>query len=138
MCSTDRRGSIWIVSLATLAVLVSACASPRVPGTGQRWGHHVSVTEVVMLSQAGVEPDVIVRKIEWGGTVYNLTGDQYDAIRTLGVTPRVVHHMHGTYEQAVEKHPNLATDRYLVCWYLGADGYWYGGGPWGFHPDCLS
>jgi len=138
MCSTSRSRSISILSIATLAILLSACASLRVPGTGERWGHPVSVTEIVTLSQAGVDPEIIVKKIEWGGTVYNLTGEQYDAIRAAGVTPRVIHHMHGTYEQAVEKYPNLADDRYLACWHLGADGYWYGGGPWGFHPKCMS
>jgi hypothetical protein len=105
-------------------------------GMGVRSAHPVSVTEVVKLSQAGVEPDVIVYKMNLSGLVYTLTDEQCTQIRQRGVTPRVIDTMHGTYDQALAKHPKLAQDKYLACWYLGWDGAWYGRGPNGFHAGC--
>jgi len=41
-----------------------------------------------------------------------------------------------TCVQAVEAHSRLKDDEGLSCFYLGADGHGYGGGPEGCHPDC--
>ncbi len=134
MSSTRRRAT---VVLAVVALAVSACSSrQRFAAEEPRWAAPVSVTEIVKLSQAGVPPDVIVYKVNYSGLVYYLNEEQYDSLRELGVTPKVIDYMQDTYDQALEAHPNLAKDEYLACWYLGWDGFWYGGGPWGFHPDC--
>jgi len=123
-------GSLVCVALALLLV---GCSSL---GFGKRWGHPVHVSEAVALSHAGVEPEKIVAKMNRAGTVYNLTDRQYEEIRERGVTPRVIFYMRQTYIQAVAEHPKLKDQEDLSCWYLGPDGYWYGGGPFGFHPDC--
>lgn len=129
MCWTRR----FLVVASTL--LLASC-STTFPGTEVRYAYPVSVTEVVKLSQAGVEPDVIVYKMNLSGVVYNLTEEQIERLRGLGVTPRVLDYMSDTYDQALAAYPKLAEDAYLACWYLGWDGVWYGGGPQGFHPDC--
>jgi hypothetical protein len=119
-----------------VAWLLFVAACQTMPSRTPRWAHAVSVTEIQLLSVHGVPPDEIVAKIDRAGIVYHLTEDQYAALRANGVTPRVIAHMRDTYRQAVEAFPKIAADDQLDCWYLGYDGYWYGGGPWGFHPDC--
>jgi len=116
-----------------LALVAPACAN--LPWA-KRFGHPVHVSEVVALSQHGVPPDQIIAKMNRGGLVYSLTEEDYVEIRKRGVTPQVIAYMQGTYKQAVVQFPKLANDPNLGCWYLGPDGYWYAGGPDGFHPDC--
>lgn len=118
-------------AVLALALLLPACSMmPR------RWSHPVTVTEVVELSRHGVAAETIVEKIRRGGTIYLLSDEQLDALRTLGVTPVVITFMRESYDEAVTEHPKLADDDDLSCFYLGSDGFWYAGGPWGFHPDC--
>jgi len=124
---------LFAVLFLTAAAMLAGCASS---GLGKRWGHPVYVYEAVALSHAGVAPDDITAKMNRSGIVYNLTDRQYEEVRARGVTPRVIFYMQRTYVQAVEKYPKLKDDEDLSCWYLGPDGYWYGGGPRGFHPDC--
>jgi hypothetical protein len=128
----SRPASRVLLSLCIAALLVAGCAGMR------RWSHPVSVTEIVHLSKNGVPPDEIIAKLNRAGTIYHLTDAQYDALRKKGVTPSVIAYMKKSYAQAVEKHPELAKDEHLNCWYLGWDGFWYGGGPFGFHPDCAT
>jgi hypothetical protein len=133
---THTRGmpsltSRLLLLAATLGLLVSGCAH-----TTTRWGHQVTVTEIVLLSQHGVPPDEIIQKLQRSGIVYYLTDEQYVRIREQGVTPIVITAMKQTYESALEKHPRLADDEHFHCFQLGFDGVWYAGGPWGFHPDC--
>jgi len=132
------RSRNWRARCLALAstglLLVAACHA--VPKRAPRWAHPVSVTEILLLSVHGVPPDQIVAKLDRAGIVYHLTDEQYAELRSNGVTPRVVEHMKNTYRQAVEQFPKIARDSQFDCWYLGYDGYWYGGGPWGFHPDC--
>lgn len=122
----------------SMLALLAGCASDdlQIPGQETHYSHPVSVTEAVKLSQAGVDPEVIVYKMNLSGIVYNLTEEQYTKIRQLGVTPRVIDYMRATYAQALARYPKLANDEYLACWYLGWDGAWYGGGYQGFHPKC--
>jgi len=134
MPPTQRRRARWIhpvLAVLALALLLPACAlMPR------RWSHPVTVTEVVELSRHGVEAETIVEKMRRGGTIYLLSDAQLDALRTLGVTPVVITYMRESFAEAVAEHPKLADDDDLSCFYLGSDGFWYAGGPWGFHPDC--
>ncbi len=128
-----QRRSIASGLAVLLALAVSGCAN--VPWA-KRFGHPVHVSEVVALSQHGVPPDQVIAKMNRGGLVYSLTEEQYVEIRKRGVTPQVIAYMQGTYTQAVANFPRLANDPNLGCWYLGPDGYWYAGGPDGFHPGC--
>ncbi len=118
--------------LITAALALAGCAHFG----GKRWGHPVHVSEVVALSQHGVPPSEIVAKMNRSGIVYHLSEVQYVEIRESGVTPEVIAYMKSTYTQALVAYPKLAQDEHFSCWYLGPDGYWYGGGPQGFHPDC--
>jgi len=120
--------------LVSVMLLVAAACS-HAPWA-HRFGHPVHVSEVVALSQHGVPPDQIIEKMNRSGLVYNLSEDDYAEIRRRGVTPQVIEYMRVTYTQATEQFPNLEGDPFYGCWYLGPDGYWYGGGPEGFHPDC--
>jgi len=129
-----RKGIHVALALALLgAALLSGCSSLS---GGRRWANPVTVTEITAMSQHGVAPQTIIEKMNRAGTVYNMTDNQYEQLRGLGVTPMVIDYMRKTYSQAVEEHPWLANDDNLECWYMGYDGVWYGGGPWGFHPDC--
>ena len=93
---------------------------------GRRWGEHpVTITEVVILSQHGVAPEKIIAKMRRGGTVYNLSEEQYAALRKKGVTPAVIAYMQQSYAEAVREFPKLAEDKDLSCWSLGFDGFWY-------------
>jgi hypothetical protein len=120
------------LAVATLLAAVACAHAPWV----HRFGHPVHVSEVVALSQHGVPPDRIIAKMNRGGLVYHLTEVEYVEIRQRGVTPQVIEYMRATYTQATGQIPKLAQDPFLGCWTLGPDGYWYGGGPEGFHPDC--
>jgi hypothetical protein len=40
--------------------------------SSRRWGHAVTVAEVLYLSQHGVAPEAIIAKMNRGGTVYVL------------------------------------------------------------------
>ena len=75
-------------------------------------------------------------KMNRSGLVYNLSDEDYVVLRKRGVTTQVIDYMKSTYTQALEQFPKIGKDPYYGCWYLGPDGYWYGGGPNGFHPDC--
>jgi hypothetical protein len=134
MPPTQRRPVPW--SRLALAVLAFTLLLPACSMLPKRWSHSVTVTEVVELSRHGVEAEVIVEKMRRGGTIYLLSDEQRGALRTLGVTPVVIAYMQESYEEAVVEHPRLADDSDLSCFYLGSDGFWYAGGPWGFHPDC--
>ena len=105
----------WTV-LALGAALVGCAKEIPVPvpgGVDVRFSHPVSVTEAVKLSQAGVDPEVIVYKMNLSGIVYNLDDEQYARIRELGVTPRVIDYMRSTYDQALTRYPKLAKDERL-------------------------
>ena len=126
------RGACGIAA----ALLLGLAGCSHAPWQAPRAGHPVHVSEVVALSMHGVAPDQIVAKMNRGGLVYDLTEADYVEIRKRGVTPQVIAYMRSTYTQAVKQFPKLANDKTMSCWYLGPDGYWYGGGPHGFHPDC--
>lgn len=126
-----NRGRGLLVPGIALALVLSACA-----GMPRRWSHPVTVTEVIFLSQAGVAPDDIIAKMNRGGTVYVLSDANVKALRKKGVTPVVLTYMQQTFVVAAKKYPKIEGDEDLSCFYMGPDGFWYGGGPWGFHPDC--
>lgn len=130
-----RRVPLRIASGLAVGLLLAAAGCAHAPWI-HRFGHPVHVSEVVALSQHGVPPDRIIAKMNRGGLVYKLTEVEYAEIRERGVTPQVIAYMRATYTQSVEVLPKLADDPYEGCFYLGPDGYWYGGGPDGFHPDC--
>ena len=127
--ATARIASRLVILLLGLS-LVAGCSGMR------RWANPVTVNETLHLSQHGVPPGDIIAKMNRAGTIYNLSDSHYEELDKLGVTPEVIDYMKSTYAQAVKEHPWLADDDNLDCWYMGYDGVWYGGGPWGFHPDC--
>lgn len=129
--ATCARMSVPLALTLTLVMSTSAGAQ-----SSRRWGHPVTVAEVLYLSQHGVTPELIIAKMNRGGTVYVLSEEQLAAIRAQGVTPVVIEYMRATLVEAGKKYPKLKDDDDLSCFYLGPDGFWYGGGPWGFHPDC--
>jgi len=127
----NHRGAVaGGLALLLAAALAAGCSTPK------RLSHAVTVTETIHLSQHGIPPDQIIAKMNRAGTIYNLSDAHYRQLRELGVTLQVIDYMKSTYVEAVVKHPWLADDDNLDCWYMGYDGVWYGGGPWGFHPDC--
>jgi len=119
-------------AVVSLLVAVGCANGPW----SHRFGHPVHVSEVVALSQHGVPPEKIIAKMNRSGLVYNLSEEDYVVLRKRGVTTQVIEYMKSTYTQALEQFPKIGKDPYYGCWYLGPDGYWYGGGPDGFHPDC--
>lgn len=130
---TTRVGAwLALLGIAGLGIGAAGCGG----FAAKRFGEQVTVTEVVVLSQHGVDPEKIIGKIRRGGTIYNLSEKQYADMRKKGVTPAVISYMQRSHDEAVKTFPKLAEDADLNCWNLGYDGFWYAGGPFGLHPDC--
>lgn len=131
---TTRAGAwLALLGIAGLSLGAAGCGGLA----AKRFSEHpVTVTEVVMLSQHGVDPEKIIGKMRRGGTIYHLSDKQYADMRSKGVTPSVISYMQRVHDEAVKSYPKLAEDADLNCWNLGYDGFWYAGGPWGLHPDC--
>lgn len=56
----------------------------------------MGISDVIVLSKAGVTDDVIIDKISKSGSVYNLTVEEIEQLRKEGVSSRVVNYMMAT------------------------------------------
>ena len=118
--------AIPLLVAAVGVVVLSSCAStgprPVIP-------QPVTVEQVVSWTKEGVTPDEIVRRMRNSRTVYRLKASQLAELRDKGVADKVIDYMQHTYLAAVRRSARLENWHY---WYLGGDGFWYGGVPYGW------
>jgi hypothetical protein len=81
------------------------------------------------MSQAGVPVETILQQMRDSGTTYRLTASQLVQLHEEGVPDAVLDYMQETYLEAVRRDQALEDWRY---WARAADGYWYGGRPYGW------
>jgi hypothetical protein len=108
-------------------LLVEGCATlggKRMPA--------VTVSQIVKMSKEGVPAQAIIKKMKESGTVYRLKADQLADLEQKGVPGPVINYMQDTYLNAVRRNQQFEDWNY---WWQGWDGYWYGGGPFGWPDD---
>ncbi len=125
----DRKLTAYCVAL-TVALLVSGCAT-----TAVKLPEAPTVEEVVKLSQAGVPPDEIIRRMHEARAVYLLPASELAKLHDQGVSDRVIDYMNQTHLEAVRREEALY-QRDLYLWYgwpsyRGYPGYWWYGAPYG-------
>lgn len=110
-----------------LLILLAGCATPQNVDR-----HVVTVQQVVAMSREGIPAADIIRTIRNSGTVYRLDASQLVLLQKDGVPNAVLNYMQHTYIKAVRRNQALQDRGY---WTQGADGYWYGGIPYGWPYD---
>ncbi len=53
----------------------------------------IGISDIVILSKAGVRDDIIIEKIQKTGSVFNLSVEEVEALRKEGVSRQVINHM---------------------------------------------
>jgi hypothetical protein len=117
------RGAAALVMAVGLLAL-SGCATltgaPPVP---------VTVGQIIKMSHEGLPPREIIKLMQDSGTAYRLSASQLADLKQKGVSDAVINYMQQTYLNAVRKNQ---VRRDLAYWYLGPDGYYYSGPPYGW------
>ncbi len=129
--AATSRGWMLFLFVVLPAVLASGCS-----GFTTKSEPHVTVAEIVQMSEAGAPDTRVVDKIRRSGTVYRLTASQFATLKNQGVSDKVINYMQQTYLEAVRRNQQLNDQRY---WTPYDDGYDYGGYPFGWdggwYPD---
>jgi len=81
-----------------------------------------------MLEQ-GAAISTIISEIDSSGTIYRLTPDMRNRLRSDGMPSAILSRMEETYDRAIRRDPSLATSD--AKWIKVGD-YWYGGAPAGW------
>ncbi len=105
----------------TLLALAGCATGPR--------SQPVTVPQVIEMSEAGVPPDQIIRRMRDSGTTYRLKASQLADLEKEGVPGPVINYMQRTYLDAVRRDQQY---RDWDLWVMDRDGYWYGGCPHGW------
>jgi hypothetical protein len=118
-----------ILMLATLAACSSPAPKPKAAeATGERPAV-LTVPELQRMAEQGTPLGVVRGEIDRSGTVYRLTTKQAQDLRAAGMPAALISYIQQTYDNAVRKHPELATsDKH----WTNIDGFWYGGLPLGW------
>ena len=109
-----------------MVVCFTGCA---ILGVSRQRPAPVMVPEVVQMSKAGVPVETILQKMRDSETIYRLTASQLVHLHEEGVPNAVLDYMQETYLEAVRRDQALED---WGRWALAADGYWYGGRPYGW------
>jgi len=112
--------------IAAAFFFLSGCAT-----LGFTTSSPVTVADIVTMSKDNVPPDQIIQKMRESRTVYRLKASELAKLKQEGVSDAVINYMQQTYLNAVRRNQALEDWSY---WNSGLDGYWYGGGPYGW-PD---
>jgi hypothetical protein len=123
--SGSRMGRIAVVLVVAVGLMaLGGCATltgaPPAP---------VTVGQIIKMSHQGVPPRDIINLMQDSGMVYRLSASQLADLRQKGVSDAVINYMQQTYLNAVRENQ---IRRDLAYWYLGPDGYYYGGPPYGW------
>lgn len=121
----NRSSSFFCVITAAL-IFLSGCAT-----LGIVTPPPVTVADIVKMSKNNVPADEIIQKMRDSRTVYRLKASELAKLKEEGVPDAVINYMQQTYLNAVRRNQTLEDWSY---WNSGPDGYWYGGGPYGW-PD---
>jgi hypothetical protein len=84
------------------------------------------------MAKEGIPAQDIVKMMRDSGAVYRLSASDLARLHEQGVADEVINYMQRTYLNAVRRDQRLRDWNY---WSLGPDGYWYGGGPYGWPDD---
>lgn len=123
--SAIRRRARALLACA-LVLAAAACSA----GRGSRGpAGVVTVPELVAMARRGTTASAMYAEIERSGTVYRLTPEQSERMRTAGVPAALLGDLELNYEHAVRTNPALETSD--THWHE-VDGYWYGGTPYGW------
>ena len=123
----SRHRSLAFLFVITAVIFVlSGCAT-----LGIKTSPPVTVADIIKMSQDKVPADEIISKMRKSGTVYRLRASELAKLKEEGVPDAVIDYMQQTYLTAVRRNQALEDWSY---WNSGSDGYWYGGGPYGW-PD---
>src|SRR5207302_9234142 len=81
----------------------------------------VMVSEVVRMSEEGIPPQTIVKKMRDSGTVYRFSAAQLAQLHDQGVQDQVLNYMQQTYLDAVRREQHLA---HWNEWEMWEDHFW--------------
>jgi hypothetical protein len=114
---------------ALYSIVVLCFTGCAVLGVGRQQPAPVAVPEVVQMSKEGLPVETILQKMRDSGTIYRLTASQLVRLHEDGVPEAVLDYMQETYLAAVRRDQVIEDWRH---WAFAADGYWYGGRPYGW------
>lgn len=119
-----RHRIVPVFTAASLALMLAGCASVPPPPP-------VTVPDVIRLSHEGDPPEQIIQRMRDAGMVYRLKASQLARLHQEGVPDAVLDYMQDTYLEAVRNDQRLQD---WNRWWLGPDGYFYGGCYYGSWP----
>ena len=119
-----RSSAFFFFVIAVALFFLSGCAT-----LGITTPQPVTVADIVKMSKDKVPADEIIRKMRESHTVYRLKASELAKLEEEGVPNAVIDYMQQTYLNAVRRNQVLEDRSY---WNSGPDGYWYGGGPYGW------
>jgi len=120
---TGRR-KLWFLFLF-LVVSLSGCApltarpQPQPP---------LELDEIIRMSQEGVADAEIIEKIRSSGTYYRLSADEVIALRSAGVSTRVIDEIQDAYIEHVRRQQEIADRAYPFAdcrWWYGPPLFYY-------------
>lgn len=103
--------SFWL-GLVLVGNLVAGCA------TGRARLPPMTQADVISLVKAGEPDELIIRRIDASGTVFNLSADDVVLLRKEGVSDRVVTHMMETKVRAAAEEERRR-NHYRGRWHYG-------------------
>ena len=128
MRSPDRAPRRHPVVLLA-ALLAAACARQAATPRAAAQPEVLTVPKLTQMAELGTQPSVIIGEIQRTGTVYRLTPQQAQDLKSSGMPPGIMSFIDLMYTNAIEKNPELAKSD--AQWHQ-IDGYWYGGTPFGW------
>lgn len=119
-----REGIASLWAIVGCFLLLESCAT-----LGITQPEPVTVPQIIQMSKAGVSDQEIIKKMRRSGTVYRLKASQLAELKEKGVPNSVIDYMQETYLDAVRNDQALED---WNRWTMEDDGFWYGGGPYGW------
>ncbi len=113
-------------SLLVGMIVGALCLTTSCQSIQQKRPEPVTVTQILDMTKAGMPAQDIISKIKESGTVYRMKASELAALKDKGVANDVIDYMQETYINAV------LNDQSNRDWVYGADGFWYGGYPYGW------
>ena len=111
------------------ALLATACTRQTATPRAAAQPEVLTVPKLSRMAEMGTQPSVIIGEIQRTGTVYRLTPQQAQDLKSSGIPPGIMSFIDLGYTNAIEKNPDLAKSD--AQWHQ-IDGYWYGGTPFGW------
>ena len=119
------RCVVLVLMLAATLGAVGGCATAKPARPAP-----VTVSDALRMAHQGIPAEEIIRRMRASGTIYRLSASEFASLEQQGLPAPVVDYMQRTYLYAVRREQQLRDWRH--DWIYGADGYWYGGYPFGW------